>query len=94
MSRTWVKTVLFSLSSYLMQREGKPLLELSLEFCFGLAWINARCPSKPLYHSPSSTGQRRGNMMKGSRVETRTGRDHSAITVMDKTDGTWEEKEV
>ena len=27
-----------------------------------------------------------GNRMKGSRVETRTGRDHSAVTVTDKTD--------
>jgi len=54
--------------------------------CFGLAWINARCPPKPLSHSPSSTGQGRGNMMKGSRVEIRTGRDHSSITVTDKTD--------
>jgi len=32
-----------------------------------LAWINARCPPKLLYHSPSSTGQGRRNMMKGSR---------------------------
>jgi len=54
--------------------------------CFGLAWINARCPPKPLYHSPSSAGQGRRSMMKGSRVEIRTGRDHSPITVMDKTD--------
>jgi len=23
-----------------------------LDECFGLAWINARCPPKPLYHSP------------------------------------------
>jgi len=53
--------------------------------CFGLAWTNARCPTKPLYHSPSSTGQGRGNMMKGSRVEIRTGRDHSPTAVMDKT---------
>jgi len=29
-----------------------------------LAWINATCPPKPLYHSPSSAGQGRGNMMK------------------------------
>jgi len=29
-----------------------------------LAWINARCPPKPLYPSPSSVGQGRGNMMK------------------------------
>jgi len=27
--------------------------------CFGLAWINARCPPKLLYHSPSSTGRER-----------------------------------
>ena len=54
--------------------------------CFDLAWINARCPPKPPYHSASSTGQGRGNVTKGSRVETRTGRNHSLITVMDKTD--------
>jgi len=33
-------------------------------------------------------------MMKGSWVEKRTGRDHSPITVTDKTDWTWAEKEV
>jgi len=33
-------------------------------------------------------------MMKGSRGEIRTGRDHSPITVMDKTDWTWGEKGV
>jgi len=54
--------------------------------CFGLAWINARCPPKLLYRSPSSNGQGRGNMMESSRVEIRTGRDASPITVMDKTD--------
>jgi len=54
--------------------------------CFGLAWINARCPPKLLYHSFSSAGQRRGDMMEGSRVKIRTGGDHSPITVMDKTD--------
>jgi len=59
---------------------------LEIYECFGLAWINARCPPKPLYHSPSSAGQGRGNWMKGSRAETRTGRDHSPITVTDKTD--------
>ena len=60
--------------------------KISVELCFGLAWINARCPPKLLCHSPSSAGQGRGNMMKGSRVETRTGRDHSPVAVMDKTD--------
>jgi len=62
------------------------ILTLVLNKCFGVAWINARCPPKPLYHCPSSTGQGRGNMMKGSRVEIRRGRDHSPITVTDKTD--------
>jgi len=51
-----------------------------------MAWINARCPPKPLYHSPSSTGQRRGNMMKGSWIEIRTGRDHSTMAITNKTD--------
>jgi len=54
--------------------------------CFGLAWINARCPPKLLYHSSSSAEQGRGNMMKGLRVETRTEREHSPITVTGKTD--------
>jgi len=62
--------------------------------CFGLAWINVRCPPKPLYHSPSSNGQGRGSMMKGLWVEKRTGRDYSPITVTDKTDWTWGEKGV
>jgi len=54
--------------------------------CLDLSWINARCPPKPLYHSPSSVGQGRGNTMKDLRVETRTGRDPSPVTIMDKTD--------
>jgi len=54
--------------------------------CFVLSWINARCPQKPLYHSPSSAGQGRGNMIKDLRIETKTGRDHSPITVTDKKD--------
>jgi len=53
--------------------------------CFGLAWINAMCPPKPLSHSPCSAGPGRGNM-KGSRVEIRAGRHHSPIAVTDKTD--------
>jgi len=57
-----------------------------LTSCFGLAWINARYPLKWLYHCPFSAGQGRENMMKGSRVDTRTGRDHSSVTVTDKTD--------
>jgi len=56
--------------------------------------MNARCPPKPLCHSFSSTGQERGNMMKDSWAEIRTGRHHSPITVTDKTDLTWGEKGV
>jgi len=58
-----------------------------------LAWINARYPPKPLYHSPSSAGQGRGNM-KISWIEMSTGRDHSPITVMEKTDYLGEKKGV
>jgi len=54
--------------------------------CFGLAWIHARCPPKPLYYSPSSAGQGRGNMMKGSWVEISTGRDHAPVIIRHKTD--------
>jgi len=32
------------------------MLEHEFPKRFGLAWMNARCPPKPLYHSPSSTG--------------------------------------
>ena len=48
---------------------------------------------KPCHHSLSSPGQGRGNMMKGLWIEIRTGRDHSPITVTEKTDWTWGEKE-
>jgi len=54
--------------------------------CFVLAWVNVRCPSKLLYRYPSSAGRGRANMMKGSREKIKTGRDHSPITVTDKTD--------
>jgi len=52
----------------------------------GLPWLDARCPPKALYHSSSSTGQGRVNIMKGLWVEIRTGRDHSVITIMGITD--------
>jgi len=53
-------------------------------FWFGLD--KCQVPTKLLYHSRSSNGQGRGNMMKDLRVEIRTGRDPSPITVTDKTD--------
>jgi len=48
--------------------------------------MNDRCPSKPLYYSPFSAGQGRENMKKGSRIELRTGKGHSPITITEKTD--------
>jgi len=69
-----------------MEKNGLEKKVKLKRYCIGLAWINAKCPPKPLCHSPFSAGQRRGNMMKSSRVETRTGRDHSPVTVMDKAD--------
>jgi len=96
----WMHIYYFRLPKILWQREkrirfnfGSHYLDVFIRHCFGLAWINARCPLKLLSQSPFSTGQGRGNMMKGSRVEVRTGRDHSLITVMDKTDWSWGEKE-
>jgi len=43
-------------------------------------------PTKAALSLPSSTGQARRNIMKGSWVEIRAGRDHSPITIMGKTD--------
>jgi len=42
-----------------------------------------------LYHSPSSAGQLRENTTKGLWGKIRTGRDHSPITIMGKTDSVW-----
>jgi len=56
------------------------------EQCCGLAWLDARYPSKPLYHSPPSTGQGSKSMTKSSWVEIMTKKDHSAVTVMGKKD--------
>jgi len=56
---------------------------ISLVFWFGLD--KCQVPIKTALSLPSSTGQGRGNRMKGS-SRIRTGRDHSAITVTDKTD--------
>jgi len=37
-----------------------------------LAWVNARCPPKLLYHSPSAAEQERGNMMREKQTKTGT----------------------
>jgi len=46
-------------------------------------------PTKATPSLPSSAAQRRENIMKGSWVEIRTGRDHSRITVTGKANSTW-----
>jgi len=33
-----------------------------LGVCHGVAWLDTRCPQKPLYNSPSSSGQGRENI--------------------------------
>jgi len=63
-----------------------PVDSLLMAPCHGLTWMHATWPQKLLYHSPSSAEQVRKNMMKGLWVKIRTGRDHSLITVMGKTD--------
>ena len=43
-----------------------------LTLCHGLVWLKARCPLKPLCHSPSSAGQGRKNMVKDLWVKVGT----------------------
>lgn len=45
--------------------------------CGGLILAEQQMPTQPLSHSPSLTGWRRKNMMKGSWVKKRTGRSPS-----------------
>ena len=57
--------------------------------CHALAWLETRCPPKLLYHSPSSPAEGRENTTKGSWAEGGTGRDHSPVTIMGKTESSW-----
>lgn len=61
------------------------MLVVSLLNTIGLPWVD---PGWMLYPS-SSQLDRRENIMKGSLLEIRSGRDHSPITVMGKPDLTW-----
>jgi len=56
--------------------------------CGGLTLAGLQVPTKVVLLFPSSAGQGRENTTKGSQIEIRTGRDHSSITVMSKTDST------
>ena len=76
-----------------LQYKNEDLKQVLCSVCLaGWPWLDSRCPPKPLYHSPSSAGQGREKITKGSWVKVRTGRDHSAITVTGKTDSTWGKK--
>jgi len=46
-------------------------------------------PTKAALPLPSSAGKGRENITKDSWAETRTGRDHSLITITGRTDSTW-----
>ena len=48
--------------------------------CDRLTLVGCQVPTKPLYHSPSSTEQGRENTMKDSWVEIRTGRSLSTYS--------------
>lgn len=64
-------------------------LWLFLDFLLHVSWFQPRCPQSTTWlitHSSPTVGSRRGNIMKGLWVKTRTGRDHSRIMVTDKTD--------
>jgi len=54
-----------------------------------LSWISldeCQVPTKVVLSLLPSTGQGRKNMMKGLWIGIRTGRDHSQVTIMGKTD--------
>ena len=57
--------------------------------CAGLTLAGHQIPTKATPSLTSSAGQGRENITTGSWVKIRTGRDHSAITIMGKTDSTW-----
>ena len=56
---------------------------------YGLTLAGCQVPTNAALSLSSSAGQGGENIMKGSWVEIRTGRDHSAITITGKTDSTW-----
>jgi len=68
-----------------------PLLLVGSEINSVLWFSLAGCqvPTKATPHSLSSTGQGRENMMKGSWVEIRTGRDLSPVSIMGEKHSTW-----
>lgn len=56
-----------------------------LHGCMWTMVAGHQIPAKASLSLPSPAGQGRGNIMKGSRVKVRTGRDQSPLTVLGKT---------
>ena len=54
-----------------------PCLSLKLLISSGLTLPARQVPTKPLYHSPFSTGKERENMTKALRIKIRTGKSES-----------------
>jgi len=61
----------------------------SLDYCGGLTLAGCQVPTKAALLFSLLSGQGRENIIKGSWVKIRTGRDHSAFTVTGKTDSAW-----
>lgn len=64
-------------------------LQIWLTKCVGLTLGGSQVPTKAALPLPSSAEQVRENRTKDSWVEVGTGRDHSPVTVVGKTDSTW-----
>lgn len=64
-------------------------LQICLTGCVGLTLGGSQVPSKAALPLPSSAEQGRENRMKSLWVGKGTGRDHSPVPVMGKTDSTW-----
>jgi len=57
--------------------------------CGELTLAGHQVPTKAALSLPCSAGQGKEDITKGSWVKRRTARDHSAITIMGKTDSMW-----
>lgn len=65
------------------------ILLLLSAHCGWLTLIGDQVPTKAVLSLFSSAGEGHENLTKGSRVEIKTGRNHSLIAIMGETDLTW-----
>lgn len=74
----------------------KEIVDLNgiIPVCFTLPFFNYTDLFQPVWtpgaQQSHSAVQRRENIMKGSEVKIRTGRHPSSVTIIGKTDSTWE----